>query len=118
MDLLLSSRQPGLGPRGARGGPPLRPARLPASAHRLRCPPEKPHDAIPFSRSPITSLGAHYPSPALPSRPTSVRALPNRDFARLADWLVLQRVIAVVEGRDALLVDLRAGVKRNYPPAR
>ena len=40
VDLLLSSRQPGLGPRGARGGAALCPARLPASARSPRCPPE------------------------------------------------------------------------------
>jgi hypothetical protein len=75
VDLLLSSRQRGLGPRGARGGSPFRPARLPAGVRRSRCPPEhcypeKCHDAVPSSHRPVASRGAHYPGQALPSQLT------------------------------------------------
>lgn len=47
MNLLLGSRQHGLGARGALGGPPLCPARLPACTRKPGCLPEESHNPIP-----------------------------------------------------------------------
>jgi hypothetical protein len=89
MDLLLSSRQRGLGPRGAGGGPPLRPAGLPARARRPRCPPEmrhpeKCHDYRPLQPLSGSSPGAHYPGRPLPTQP----ALALADARKEAEQII------------------------------
>jgi hypothetical protein len=48
VDLLLGSRQVGLGLRGARGRPPLGPARLPVGPCRPRRPAKKSHHPVPW----------------------------------------------------------------------